>query len=166
MGPQSGANSQSDALEVRLFRRLEELKTTLATAESCTGGLIAHRITNVPGVSAWYVGGVVAYSDKLKKALLGVGEGVLAAHGAVSEPVARQMAEGAQSRFGADVAVVVTGIAGPGGGAAEKPVGLVYLAVSGASGTVVSREVFEGNRQQIKAKTAEKALKMVLEYLE
>ena len=166
MGPQSGANSQSDALEVRLFRRLEELKTTLATAESCTGGLIAHRITNVPGVSAWYVGGVVAYSDKLKKALLGVGEGVLAAHGAVSEPVARQMAEGAQSRFGADVAVAVTGIAGPGGGTAEKPVGLVYLAVSGASGTVVCREFFEGNRQQIKAKTAEKALKMVLEYLE
>ncbi|HUW62592.1 MAG TPA: CinA family protein [Candidatus Bathyarchaeia archaeon] len=166
MGPQSGANSQSDALEVRLFRRLDELKTTLATAESCTGGLIAHRITNVPGVSACYVGGVVAYSDEIKKALLGVGEGVLAAHGAVSEPVARQMAEGARTRLGADVAVAVTGIAGPGGGTAEKPVGLVYLAVSGASGTVVSREVFEGNREQIKAKTAEKALKMLLEYLE
>jgi len=166
MGPQSGANSQSDALEVRLFRRLDELKTTLATAESCTGGLIAHRITNVPGVSACFVGGVVAYSDKLKASLLGVEDDVLAAHGAVSEPVARQMAEGARTRLGADVAVAVTGIAGPGGGTAEKPVGLVYLAVSGASGTAVSREVFEGNREQIKAKTAEKALEMVLEYLE
>ena len=166
MGPQSGANSQSDALEVHLFHRLNKLKTTLATAESCTGGLIAHRITNVPGVSAWYVGGAVAYSDKLKASLLGVEDDVLAAHGAVSEPVARQMAEGARTRLGAGVAVAVTGIAGPGGGTAEKPVGLVYLAVSGASGTVVSREVFEGNREQIKAKTAEKALKMVLEYLE
>ena len=166
MGPQSGANSQSDALEVRLFRRLDELKTTLATAESCTGGLIAHRITNVPGVSACFVGGVVAYSDKLKASLLGVEDDVLAAHGAVSEPVARQMAEGARTRLGADVAVAVTGIAGPGGGTAEKPVGLVYFAVSGRAGTVVSREIFTGNRWVIKEKTAVKALEMVLEYLE
>ena len=166
MGPQSGANSQSEALEVRLFHRLEASKATLATAESCTGGLIAHRITNVSGVSAWYLGGVVAYSNELKTSLLGVEEGVLAAHGAVSEAVARQMAERARTRFGAGVAVAVTGIAGPGGGTAEKPVGLVYLAVSGPSGTTVSREVFEGNREQIKAKTAEKALNMLLEYLE
>lgn len=166
MGPQSGANSQSEALEVHLFHRLEALGVTLATAESCTGGLIAHRITNVPGVSAWYVGGVVAYSNKLKTSLLGVDEGILAAHGAASEPVARRMAEGARTRLRAGVAVAVTGIAGPGRGTPEKPVGLVYLAVSGVSGTVVSREVFEGNREQIKARTAEKALKMVLEYLE
>ena len=166
MGLQSGANSLSEPLEVRLFYRLDALKNTLATAESCTGGLIAHRITNVSGVSAWYVGGIVAYSNKLKASLLGVDEAVLAEHGAVSEPVARQMAEGARRRLGADVAVAVTGIAGPGGGTAEKPVGLVYLAVAGRAGTVVSREVFDGDRGQIKAKTAEKALKMVLEYLE
>jgi PncC family amidohydrolase len=108
----------------------------------------------------------VAYSNKLKTSLLGIDESVLAVHGAVSESVARQMAQGARTRLGAGVAVAVTGIAGPGGGTAEKPVGLVYLAVSGESGTVVIREVFEGNRERIKAKTAEKALQMLLEYLE
>lgn len=165
MGSQVGAARQSEALEVRLFRRLEELRLTLATAESCSGGLIAHRITNVPGISAWYVGGVVAYSNDIKHAVLGVSEFVLTQHGAVSEPVAREMAEGARLRFGAGVSVAVTGIAGPDGGTAEKPVGLVYLAVSGASGTVARREVFDGNREAVKARTAEKALEMLLEYL-
>lgn len=142
------------------------MKLTLATAESCTGGLIGHLITNVPGVSAWYAGGAIAYSNALKTELLGVEESLLAAHGAVSEPVARQMAEGARARLGADVAVAVTGIAGPGGGTSEKPVGLVYFSVSGAGGTVSAREIFKGDRDEIKAKSAEKALNMVLEYLE
>lgn len=163
MGAESG---EAEPLEVRLFRRLSALKITLATAESCTGGLVADRITNVAGVSACYAGGVVAYSNGLKVLLLGVEEGVLAAHGAVSEPVARRMAEGARARLGADVGVAVTGIAGPGGGTSEKPVGLVYFAVSGPSGTVAVREVFAGNRGEIKGKSAERALKLVLEYLE
>ena len=155
----------SEGAEMRLFERLAALELTFATAESCTGGLISHRITNVSGISAYYVGGVVAYSDRLKLGLLGVEEGVLREHGAVSDPVARQMADGARARLGADVSVAVTGIAGPGGGTAEKPVGLVYFAVSGAGGTVSAREIFTGDRADIKGKTAEKALNMALEYL-
>lgn len=166
MGAKPGANTQPEALEVRLFRCLNRLKVTLATAESCTGGLIAHRITNVPGVSAWYAGGAVVYSNRLKVLLLGVSEESLSVHGAVSEAVAREMAEGARERLGVDVSVAVTGIAGPDGGTTEKPVGLVYFSVSGAAGTVAHREIFQGNRRQIKERTAEKALSMLLEYLE
>ena len=113
----------SDALELRVGARLSASGKTVATAESCTGGLIAHRLTNVSGASDYVVGGVVAYSNAVKVALLGVREDFLASKGAVSEIVAREMAQGVRRRLDADFGVGVTGIAGPSGGTPEKPVG-------------------------------------------
>ena len=138
----------------------------MATAESCSGGLIAHRITNVPGSSGYFVGGVVAYSNEIKQNLLGVEAETLAAHGAVSEPVAREMAEGARQRFRTDYAIACTGIAGPAGGTAEKPVGLVHIAVASGVGTTATRNLFKGSRLTVKEQTAEKALAMLWEVLE
>lgn len=131
---------------------------TLATAESCTGGLVCAALTAVPGSSEVVLGGIVSYANAAKVALLGVPEGVLAAHGAVSEPVARLMAEGARARTGATVAVSCTGVAGPGGGSAEKPVGLVHLAAAGPAGTLHRRCLFGGGRDAVRAATVEEAL--------
>ncbi len=152
--------------EFQIVPRLIETGKTLATAESCSGGLIAHRLTNIPGASTPFLGGVVAYSNAVKHAILDVPGAVLDAHGAVSEPVARAMAEGARERFGVDYAVAVTGIAGPGGGSPEKPVGLVYMAVASAEGTMVARHEFSGDRESVKTQTATAALKMVWERLQ
>lgn len=138
---------------------------TLATAESCTGGLVAHRITNIAGASSYYLGGVVAYANQVKIELLHVDAGVLAAHGAVSEAVARQMAEGVRKRFGADVAVALTGIAGPSGGTPEKPVGLVYLAAAGTEGAIARRRQFSGSREEIKEAAASAALELLWEQI-
>lgn len=151
-------------LEERVAEYLSATGETLATAESCSGGLIAHRITNVAGSSAYFLGGVVAYSNEAKQALLGVDGQILAEFGAVSEPIALQLAQGARARFAADWAVGVTGIAGPSGGTPEKPVGLVYIAVAGPSGMTVTRNVFNGDREEIKRATSEKALYMLLEH--
>ena len=142
---------------------------TLATAESCTGGLVAERITRVAGSSGWFAGGVVAYSNELKRRLLGVAEELLAAHGAVSEPVARAMAEGARARLGADFAIAITGVAGPGGGTPDKPIGTVHLALAGprtAGGgdelEVAHRLVrLPGDRAMVRALSAQLALEMV-----
>jgi nicotinamide-nucleotide amidase len=129
------------------------------TAESCTGGLLAERITRVPGSSAWFLGGAVSYSNALKTDLLGVPESLLAEHGAVSEPVARAMAEGARRRLGADWAVAITGIAGPDGGSDEKPVGTVDLAWAGPDGeTVHRRRRFLADRDRVRALSALTAL--------
>ncbi len=138
--------------------RLRRLGHTLATAESCTGGLIGEMITAVPGASDYYLGGVVAYSNRLKGQLLGVPADVLAEHGAVSEPVARAMAEGARQRLAADWAIGVTGIAGPGGGTEDKPVGLVHVALTGPEGTTTMRRVYPGDRDIIRRRTAYGAL--------
>lgn len=139
--------------------RAEEL--SLATAESCTGGLVAGRLTSVPGASSVFRGGVVAYSDELKTRLLGVPAAVLAEHGAVSAETAAAMARGARERLGADIGLAVTGIAGPGGGTAEKPVGLVFLHAT-APGRERSLEFsFPGDRQAIRARTAVAALHLV-----
>jgi PncC family amidohydrolase len=135
---------------------------TVATAESCTGGLVAHAITQVPGSSTYFAGGVVAYSDAVKVAQLGVPQAVLDAHGAVSAQVARAMAEGARGRFGVDLAVSVTGIAGPDGGSAAKPVGLTYIAVASAAGTEVRRVIWTGDRCANKISSAGVALEMLL----
>lgn len=149
----------------RLAHRFEAQGLRLATAESCTGGLIAHRITNVPGASTFFVGGVVAYSNALKETLLGVRAETLAAHGAVSEATAREMASGARQRLGADVSIAVTGIAGPGGGTPEKPVGLVYMAVSAGDEVRAWRFVFSGSRAAIKRQTADAAFEALWEML-
>ncbi len=137
----------------------------LTTAESCTGGLIAHRITNVPGSSGYFDRGFITYSNEAKMAMLKVPEDVLIAHGAVSEPCARAMAEGARKMAGSEVGVSVTGIAGPTGGSPEKPVGTVFMAVSLPSGTRCMRFHFQGERVGIKEQTADAALEMLREAL-
>ncbi len=133
----------------------------LAVAESCTGGLLGARLTDIPGSSDVFVGGVIAYDNALKIDLLGVPETLMAAHGAVSEPVARAMVEGAVRRFGVGGALSVTGIAGPGGGSAEKPVGTVWLGCA-LEGTVEARSaLFPGTRQEVRARAAQAALLML-----
>lgn len=138
---------------------------TLATAESATGGLVGHRVTNVAGSSDYFVGGMVAYSNDAKMALLDVRLETLIAVGAVSDEVAREMARGARRRLNADVAVSITGIAGPGGGTDFKPVGLTYIALSAPDAEVCRRYVFEGNRLENKEMSASAALRLVWEYL-
>jgi nicotinamide-nucleotide amidase len=134
---------------------------TLATAESCTGGMVAQRLTSVPGSSEVFVGSVVAYADQVKEGELGVPAGVLARHGAVSAEAAAAMAAGARERLGADVAVSVTGIAGPGGGSEDKPVGLVYLHAEGPSGSRAADFVFPGDREGVRRRAAVTALHLV-----
>jgi PncC family amidohydrolase len=134
---------------------------TVAAAESCTGGLVAHLITEVPGSSGYLRGGVVAYSDAVKRTVLGVPEAVLGAHGAVSAQVAVAMAEGVRARLGADLGVGVTGVAGPDGGTDAKPVGLVYVAVASGGATVVRRFLWTGDREGNKRASAEAALEML-----
>jgi len=135
---------------------------TVAVAESCTGGMVAAAITAVPGSSGYFLGGVVSYADEAKRDLLGVDEAVLAAHGAVSAQVARAMAEGARARFGASVAASVTGIAGPDGGSAEKPVGLTYIGVADATGVDVRRIVWTGDRASNRQESAAAVLEALL----
>jgi nicotinamide-nucleotide amidase len=155
-------------------RRVEEIVLdlsrvqglTLATAESCTGGMVAQRLTSVPGSSDVFVGAVVAYADDVKQRELGVAADVLERHGAVSAETAAAMADGARERLGADIAVAVTGIAGPGGGSAEKPVGLVYLHVQGADGERSADFVFPGDRESIRRRATVTALHLVRRLLE
>lgn len=135
---------------------------TLGTAESCTGGLVGHVLTEVPGSSAWYLGGAVVYSDALKRRLAGVPEDLLATHGAVSAEVAEALAVGIRDRLGVDVGVAVTGIAGPTGATPTKPVGLVYVAVADAAGTVVDRHVWDGDRSTNKRASADAVLRALL----
>ncbi len=119
---------------------------TVATAESCTGGLVAATLTDVPGSSAYVLGGVIAYSDRAKVDLLGIRPPVIAAHGAVSIAVAREMARGARERFGVSMAVSVTGVAGPGGGSDDKPVGLTFIGLADAIGIEIRRFDWTGDR--------------------
>ena len=150
-----------EILEEVVVRLLTEQKKTLALAESCTGGWIAHRITNVPGASAVFLGGFVAYSNAAKGKFLDVRAETLQQHGAVSEAVARELAEGARKKFGADFTIAVTGIAGPGGGTADKPVGTVFMALAGEFGTVVERRLNVYERAMFKELTAQQALEML-----
>jgi PncC family amidohydrolase len=146
---------------LRLAHLLISTGKTLATAESCTGGLIAHTLTNVPGASDWFLGGVIAYANKAKTAFLGVPAALIKDHGAVSAPVARAMAQGARKRFKTDFAIATTGIAGPTGGTKEKPVGLVFIALASAKRTVVKKFLFKGTRLSIKDQTLQKALQIL-----
>lgn len=151
----------ADELETVIVRLLTKRGQTLAVAESCTGGCIANRITNVPGASAVFVAGFVTYSNTSKQQFLGVDPGALTAHGAVSELVARQMAEGARRCTGADYAVSVTGIAGPTGGTADKPVGTVYIGLATPTGVIVEKYFNPYDRITFKLVTAQQALNKV-----
>ena len=137
---------------------LREAGQTLSTAESCTGGLVGKMTTDVAGASDYYAGGVVSYANEVKQDALGVPAALLADHGAVSEPVARAMADGCRRRMRTDWSLALTGIAGPDGGSDEKPVGLVYIALAGPDGTTVHRHVFPGDREIIRRRAATAAL--------
>ncbi len=150
----------------RLGAALVARGLSVATAESCTGGLVAHLLTEVPGSSRYVRGGIVAYADDVKRAELGVPADVLAAHGAVSAQVALAMAQGVRARLGADLGIGVTGVAGPDGGSAEKPVGLVYVAVAGYGPAEVRRCLWTGDRSENKRLSAEAALELLLAHAE
>ena len=134
---------------------------TIACAESCTGGLLSQRLTSVPGSSAYFLEGVVTYSNRAKVRRLGVGRSLIDANGAVSVPVAEAMARGIRARAGADFGLAVTGVAGPGGGVEAKPVGLVYTALAWAGGVSVERNLFGGTREIVRSQSAQKALDML-----
>jgi len=136
---------------------------TVALAESCTGGLVAATITDVPGSSGYFLGGVVSYSNEAKAALLDVPHEMLDAHGAVSAQVARAMAAGAQARFGASLAASITGVAGPDGGSDEKPVGLTYVGLASVAGVDVRRVQFAGDRAGNREMAAREALEWLVE---
>ena len=144
---------------------LKEKGLTIATAESCTGGLLANIITAVPGSSEYFVGGVVAYSNDLKAEVLGVSHGTLVSHGAVSAEVAQEMAMGARG-LDADIGVGITGIAGPGGGTEEKPVGLVYIAVSFKDMDEIAECRYRGERTNIKEQAVIQAMNMLFDVLQ
>lgn len=138
---------------------------TLSTAESCTGGMVGARLTSTPGSSAYYLGGGVTYANDLKEKLLGVDPNILQEHGAVSEACARAMAEGARARFGSDLAVAVTGIAGPGGGSPDKPVGTIYFALATPEGTFHRCRSFRPDRDAIRLAATTTALNLIRRYL-
>ena len=150
--------------------RLQELALergiSVGTAESCTGGLIGHTLTTIAGSSAYYLGGIVSYSDDLKTSLLGVSPESIERHGAVSAQVAVAMAEGARERLGCDYAMAATGVAGPGGGTQAKPVGLTYVAAAGPHGHEVQRHLWTGDRAANKERSAAAALELLLALLE
>ena len=151
------------AIAAEIGRLLEENGLTISCAESCTGGLLTSTLTDVPGSSAYLTGSVVSYTNEVKARILGVPEESLASCGAVSEPVARAMAEGVRALMRTDIGVGITGIAGPGGGTVGKPVGLVYIAVSSPS--VVSENRFLGTRLENKRASVEKALWMTVDMI-
>jgi PncC family amidohydrolase len=154
------------SLEERLGTLLKARGWKLAVAESCTGGLVADRITNIAGSSDYFLGGIVAYANAAKENLLGVSPDTLLAHGAVSQETAIEMAVGVRRAFGADLSLSVTGIAGPGGAQPDKPVGLTFLGMSGPSGDRFERHVWSDDRRGNKALSAEAALKMLLDELD
>lgn len=165
MNDDAPSSDQLRALAAQLADRCLASGLTLATAESCTGGLVSHACTEIAGSSRWFVGGVIAYSNEVKQGILGVSGDTLAAHGAVSAQTAVSMAEGARRLLGVDVAVSVTGIAGPGGGGDAKPVGLTYVAVADASGHDVRRFTWPHDRSGNKRASAAAALDLLLERL-
>ena len=164
-----GANifgRDDDEIEQVVVKLLTAQKKTLALAESCTGGNIAQRVTNVPGASEIFLGGVVSYANSAKEKFLGVRAETLQQHGAVSEAVAREMALGAREKFNSDFAIAVTGIAGPGGGSAEKPVGTVFIALAAANGVEVRKMLNAWERATFKDVTATQALEWLRTRLE
>lgn len=153
-------------LEEKLNLILSQERLTIALAESCTGGLISSRITDVAGSSDYFMAGFVTYSNKAKEEFLKIPGELLEEKGAVSPETAAKMAEGAREAAKVDVALAVTGIAGPGGGSPEKPVGTVYMALATNERTIVRKRHFPGSRLEIKRQTADEALTLLLDYLE
>ena len=153
-------------IEITVIRSLKKHGLTFATAESCTGGLIASCLTDIPGASEVFAGGMVTYTDAIKHRLLGVPASMLQRLGAVSEPVARAMAEGVRKRFKTDFGVATTGFAGPNGGTREKPVGTVFIAIAHRSGTVVVRRLNRYPRKKFKLITVAQALELLLSALQ
>lgn len=151
--------------EKTLAEKLKASDLTLAVAESCTGGLIGHTITNKSGSSEYFMGGVIAYDDDVKKNLLGVKAATLKKYGAVSKETAKEMALAVRLRLKANIGIAVTGIAGPGGGSIKKPVGLVYIAISKRGKVKVIKEVFSGTRLTIKKATTKVALQAVRDFI-
>ena len=152
---------EDDDLASVVLEQCRGAKLRLATAESCTGGMLGSRITAIPGSSEVYIGGVIAYADEVKVAELGVPADALREHGAVSDVVARAMARGARSRFGTDIGVGITGIAGPGGGSTEKPVGTVWIAVDARDRQRSLGRVYVGDREEVRRRSCQSALDMI-----
>lgn len=156
----------SDSLEAQMGSLLRERGLKIAFAESCTGGLLGHRVTNVPGSSEYFLGSLVAYAYEAKANLLGVSWDTLNTHGAVSRETVLEMAGGARKAFRADIAASISGIAGPGGGTPTKPVGTVWFALATPDGEWARLFHFSGEREQIKAASADAALQLMLDYLQ
>ena len=157
--------TEGEELEEVIGKYLRNKKLTLAVAESCTGGYLGHRITNVPGSSDYFLQGVMAYSNQAKIDLLGVPPGKIEKYGAVSSQVAADMADGIRDRSGADFGLSITGIAGPSGGTKDKPVGLVYTALAADEETLVKKNLFLGNRNAVKFQSSQRALDMLRRHL-
>lgn len=152
-------------IEARVGRMLVKSKMTIAIAESCTGGLISNRITNIPGSSKYFLIGIVAYSNRIKENVLGVPAHLLQKYGAVSEEVALEMAKRVRLLARADIGVGVTGIAGPAGGTKAKPVGLVYIGLAANKKRIVKKFLFKGSRRQIKLRASQAALNLICAHL-
>jgi PncC family amidohydrolase len=156
----------AEALEAKVGEALRKHGWTLALGESCTGGLLGHRITNVPSSSDYFVGGYIAYAYEAKEQLLGVRHNTLYKHGAVSQETVLEMARGARQMFNTDVGIAVTGISGPGGGTPDKPIGLTWVAASTRDDEWSESHIWEGDRQSNKAESATAALALLLRVLE
>ena len=154
------------SVEERLVQALSEMGLTVSSAESCTGGMIASRIIDVPGASDVYYEGFITYSNEAKMKYLNVSEDILEKYGAVSQEVVKEMAVGCRRATGCDVSIVTSGIAGPGGGSIDKPVGLVYIACAYKEEVLVSCFNFEGDRTQIRKQATDEAIKMAMDLLE
>jgi len=152
-------------LEALIGEILMQRELTLAAAESCTGGLVSHRITNVPGSSGYFLGGVIAYSNATKKSVLGVQAETIERIGAVSKETVLEMALGVRQALHADIGIAVSGIAGPGGGTAEKPVGCTWIGLSASGVDSASQHIWSGGRLAVKEQSAQAVLQMLLDYL-
>jgi PncC family amidohydrolase len=152
-------------IEIQIGEILRRRDWRLATAESCTGGLIGHKITNIPGCSDYYLGGVIAYANEVKINQLGVSAETLEKHGAVSQETVIEMARGVCERYHAEVGLSVSGIAGPGGGTQEKPIGLIWIGLSTPVIEASWQYTWRGNRQEIKEQAADQALRLLVEAL-
>jgi nicotinamide-nucleotide amidase len=153
-------------LAIRVGNKLRDERLMLATAESCTGGMVATAITDISGSSAWFERGFVTYSNLAKTEMIGVPAALIDQHGAVSEPVAKAMAEGALRNSRAQVSVAITGVAGPAGGSETKPVGTVCFAWSNRLDTDIETQLFKGDREQVRTQAAAHALRRLLEFME